>query len=168
MGNEVYSDEITNNELQLLIGEQNTLYYLLSSDYYKENPNSFKPRWNVGALIGGTFWFAYRKMYLEALISIGFVWLLDLFMPLNSGRYIALFLICMYGDKIYYEHMKRKYKKIKSVISDNEKLNEKLNESGGTNKLIVVLAVIIVGYFIIYKPISEMNKIMNELYDSMY
>lgn len=167
MGNENYNDEISNNELHLLIGEQNTLYYLLSSDYYKENPNSFKPRWNLGALIGGTFWLAYRKMYLESLISIGIVWLLDLFMPLNMGWYIVMFLICMYGDKVYYEHMKRKYKKVKSSILDKESLDEKLKKIGGTNRLIVVLAVIIVGYFIIYKPIGEMNKIMNELYDSI-
>lgn len=159
---------LSNETLQLLIGETDTMHYMLSLTYYQDNPNSFRPVWNTSALIFGPFWLAYRKMYLASLISIGLIYILDTLFPFNIGKYIVAFILFMHGDKIYYEHIKRKYQKIKSNILVESDLNENLKKYGGTNKLVIVFGSVIVGYFVVYSPIHEMNKIIKNYYDSMF
>lgn len=166
-------DSMTNEEMQLIIGEgEHTLHYMLSFDYYRENPNSLKPRFNSRAFIGGALWFAYRKMYLYALVillvSIALGSFLNIFLPYDSGRFVVAFLIGFYGDRLYYEYAKMKYHKIKSNLREGEDLNEKLEERGGTSKLILFLGIIGFGYFLIYLPISRLNKIIDDLYQNLF
>lgn len=163
---------MTNEEMQLIIGEKNLLYYMLSFDYYRENPKSFKPRFNSAAFLGGVFWLAYRKMYILAVVtmilSIALNSFLNIILPYNIGIGIIYLFISMYGERMYYEHAKIKYMKIKSNLREGEDFHEKLEKRGGVNKLIVILVVIVVGYFLVYSPISKWNKIMDELYRSVF
>ena len=163
---------MTNEEMQNIIGEENTMYYMLSFDYYRENPRSLRPRFNSGAFLGGIFWLAYRKMYLMAvimmIISIALNSFLKLILPYDIGVGIVYLFLSMYGERIYYEHSKIKCLKVKSKLREGEDFYEKLKKHGGTNKLIVFLVVMLVGYFMVYRPISHLNGIMNELYRKLW
>lgn len=148
MNSGLVDKKLTKEELKSFIGDKNIDYYEKRLDIYFNESADMTPKWNWAAFVFGFFWMAYRKMYLCASAII------PLYIILRPGgirNFIHPFivflwvLIGMYSNRIYYEHAKIKINKIKNMRIGNDEKNQKIRQSGGTNKIaVIILAIILV------------------------
>jgi len=144
-----YRDWLTKDEADAFIGN-NSPYYL---DKWKTHSNSPRKGWNWAAVFFGIAWMAYRKMYLEAilssilfmLISFGIEVILGAFqMSLNEQFYPVAFQIFAggFGNVLYRNKALR-------ILRKTMDLNEKkrldfLRAKGGVSIVGSVICVLIV------------------------
>ena len=112
-----------------------------TSDYYSLS-------WNWSAFLFHFWWFLYRKLYLWAFFDI-IIGILIVFIQLNVvikyGIWIFIsFFYGLTGNYIYYKYVKSNVTDVRrEKWSDNIPLNQKINNRGGVNNWVQILAYII-------------------------
>jgi hypothetical protein len=111
----------------LVFVDSNLLYYERKWGI-EGNPNK-AVNWNFAAFFLGAFWFAYRKMYIWALLDFLFLFFgnLALFILLDAmkisspgvqffiwivGIFSIRFLVGLYGNTLYYRHVQKRVQQI--------------------------------------------------------
>lgn len=155
---------IPDEELEMLLGAQNKSYYMLTFCKFKGQKKFLTLTFNLYAFILGPFWFAYRKMYILAIISAITNFIISSFIPVLEIRVCINFMISLLANRLYYESLKIKYCKIKNKFNEGQVIDQ-LKRQGVKSKLIIViiiLYILFVGYFFFYKPISKWNNIAKD------
>jgi hypothetical protein len=146
--------------------EQTQLYedfFQISNSYYLEKlklvESGKRFSFNYAAFLLGTFWFLYRKMYLESLLIIlifmaEFTFENYILVDLIGAEQTKLvgFLFTVFfgislgfiGNLLYINKSKRMVKKATQKYSDYEQQKEYLNKKGGTTYLYVVILIILI------------------------
>jgi hypothetical protein len=159
MGNTLSNvDQFDGNEVHLFVDK--------NADYYIEKwEGSRNPRkhagWNWAAFFAGIFWMGYRKMYSTILIlvtislAINIVLLFvnpEFIRPINS---LLSFIIGLFGNAFYYNHMRKEIRKIKSS-SKSEDADVYFSKCGGASWAGVGVTFLI---FIVYVTVFALLKL---------
>lgn len=158
--------DISQEEIELLLGEmelEKSLYYMLNFEKFKEKNSILTPTFNISALVFGPFWFAYRKMYVFSLIIFCINFIIGTITDVREVQLIVNIILSVAANRLYYEHLKIKCQRIKNKY-DSSQVREQLEKQGGTSKLVLVLTVLYIGYFLIYLPMRTWNNILLDLY----
>ncbi len=134
------------------IGAKNAEFYLPRFKLFEER-GRIVPTWNWAACIFWAAWFAYRKMYLWALVSfLGPFFLLgvalgiaagtsDAFTIVDASTIAVITLLSLYAllpafaNGLYYRHARRKIVKIVHRTSNSSQHQLFIASSGGVNTL---------------------------------
>jgi hypothetical protein len=102
--------------------------------------------WNWATLLLSVLWFGYRKMYLNLIIFIVVLAAISIndttFTKVLS--YLYVFFVALYGNTIYYRHVKKKLRITEALNLSQETLNSKLKKTGGTSLLGVFFSVLVI------------------------
>ena len=130
---------------RLFIGEKAD-YYLSK---WGDDEKWYSKYGNRGALIGGIFWYAYRKMYLRALIYVLMFMLLVLIVSM-TGIHSGLFtipiaiLLTIPANRLYANHTEKKIANLKRKYSNTDVLKQKIKKVGGTSLISAIGFVFII------------------------
>lgn len=111
---------------------------------------------NWVALFFGIIWFGYRKMYgwmfgifiIEALLTvIYYISMVNEFVIVTFITYISSpiihLILAMFGNKMYYDHVQEKVRKIESQYATTTDFTNALRYNGGTSGLGIFVALVI-------------------------
>jgi len=163
-------DKKFEREVITFVGK-NASYYIRAFRKIEEGRTS----WNWAAFFFGSYWLAYRKMLRETLIIVVIVILLNFVVGFVVGimagisgldqsiadevvglAAIPIWLILntflgIYGNDLYYKHVKRKIKEIEDLDWDEELKNAELTRAGGTALSYALLLLLI---FVVLNALS--------------
>lgn len=138
-------------DLELFIGSRKKEYYMKKLTHIKEQmyaKNSKGPlsvfTWNWAAFIFPSVWFAYRKMYLHFILFTIIPAILYYINPdsVSAGAGLNIYLATS-GNSLYYDFISRKVAKIKEETQRVEEQNERIQATGGTSKVALIVSIII-------------------------
>ncbi len=115
-------------------------------EYYKQRfaemkEGGSKVSWNWFACLGW-FWFAYRKMPVEAAVSFAIYLLLGSFGTAALALRITLLVLCgAFGNRIYFKHIERTIDKIDSLPAAMRE--NAVREYGGVSGILLVIAFLV-------------------------
>ncbi len=167
---EAFDKDVNVSEAAEFIGS-NTPYYLILFKRMKDSGK--KITLNAVCILFPQFYFANRKMWLEAILTIFITTLLSVPGWIYMIAYVEnsvemteaisiqsrLFeiiaqitnyatmgvraLACLFANWLYYRHMVRKIKAIKNSSDNKEVVNEKIQKTGGTSFISILVALAI-------------------------
>jgi len=133
--NTINVDSISSDEIRAFVGGNAHYYIQCFSRFTMTGREKFCVTWNWSCF-GFTFiWFLYRKMY--ALAAISFV-----VFCIPGVNFLLHIGVGMIGNYLYYRHVKGKIIEIRATQSQQNYLPV-LQESGGVNKWVISIGVII-------------------------
>ncbi|WP_250527095.1 DUF2628 domain-containing protein [Caballeronia sp. GAWG2-1] len=107
----------------------------------KDKNGNIKPTWNVAAFFGGPVWFAYRKMYWQAVAVFVGGTFLNLLLGLISdslgevSSYALMFAWAFSGNLIYRAHVEKAVERIRAEVLLPGERAEQLKLRGGTSAM---------------------------------
>lgn len=167
---EAFDKDVNVSEAAEFIGS-NTPYYLILFKRMKDTGK--KITLNAVCILFPQFYFANRKMWLEAILTIFITtllsvpgWIYMIAYVENSVEMAEAFgiqssffeiiaqftnyatmglraLACLFANWLYYRHMIRKIKAIKNSYDSEEVINEKIQKTGGTSFISILVALAI-------------------------
>lgn len=120
-------------------------------DYYEhtwrkslDNGNWSSSKFNRAAFLFGPLWMLYRKMYLNALLTVILLLILAFILPPKFPAIIINLLIASYANKLYYNYSKKKINKITldDDIRSVEEKQDRIVKTGGTSKAMFCVGII--------------------------
>ncbi len=141
-------DEKTKEKMRIFIGK-NADYYLQKFEFFEKTGSSVS--WNWAAFGFGVFWMAYRKMFLYAILTVFFIFTLNVLeVVLHFSPVLSFFLSVwlwigfgLFGNYLYYLHVKKKIAEISIKYPDEEDQKLILQKEGGTSWLAVLAFILI-------------------------
>lgn len=135
------SNRVSEEELRIFIGENNTNYYIEKWSLINKTNKSVS--WNWASFFLGSLWLLYRKMYVwgvlmmvvsmaATLSGVPFSWLI---LGILTG---------MFGNKLYLEETRKRIIEIKSITGDLNRQYEMMRSKGGTNLTLPIIIAVIV------------------------
>lgn len=132
-------NNITTDELRTFIGTNANFYIQQFSAFTQSGTEKFCITWNWSTC-GFTFiWFLYRKMYIQSLVAF-------IVFCIPGINIILHIVVGVIGNYLYYHHVKEKILEIRS-LQPPQNIIQTLQETGGVNRWVITLGVII-GIFI--------------------
>ena len=137
--------EISESEHRAFIGKKADYYIKKWSEMDKQD---FKGSWNWGPFFFGVFWFAYRKMYLYAIIVLIILSLVGLLLPIPFLELAIIYpfwmYVAIYANHWYRKHVEKKILKIKGECKKESLLSAELARRGGVTVAAPIILFLII------------------------
>jgi len=131
------------NLYKAILGEKNSIYYLMRFEHFDQQLPGLKASWNWPAFFFGGVWALYRKMYVWFFAVLGIAIIANIFYMAGSPGIGALIHIAaqiaftVYANSLYHDSVKKKIAFAQLTIKDELRLLEYLRYKGGVNTWVI-------------------------------
>ena len=128
-------------------------WYQKAFDYFDSREGKLSWYWNSWAMIGGFWYFLYRKQMKVALIILFVTVVLGLLLPVRILPFALLFLAVAlggFGTFFVYRQYKEKSKEMETILGDKKKSILLMRyQIGGVNRLAIGMGIFTVVSFVL-------------------
>lgn len=128
-------------------------WYQKAFKHFDENEGKLSWYWNNWAMLGGFWYFLYRKQMKIALIVLFAVLLLGAILPMRLLAFVFLFFSIAlggFGTYFIYAQYREKCKELETILPDEEKrILVMYQQIGGTNRLAIPMAILTLLSFVL-------------------